>query len=135
MSLENFDNLKAKYKSVLDLIQAKGVRLDHLHVDQGKLVMTGAGPNQDVVNEVWNQIKAVDPAFGDLVCDLKVDSSLPQPKAEQTYTVVSGDSLWKIATHFYKNGALFPKIIAANPDKLKDEHTVIHPGDVFVIPE
>jgi nucleoid-associated protein YgaU len=129
------EQLKKKYQSVLDLIKAKGVRLDHLHVEQNKLVMQGAGPNQEIVNQVWNQIKAVDPTYSDLLCDIKIDPNLPQPKVERTYTVVAGDSLWKIATHYYKNGALFPKIIAANPGKLKDEKSVIHPGDVLNIPE
>ncbi len=133
--MDRLEELKNKYKSVLDMIRAKGVRLDHLHVEQNKLVMQGAGPNQQIVNEVWNQIKAVDATFADLLCDIKIDASLPQPKVERTYTVVAGDSLWKIAAHFYKNGAQFPKIIAGNPGKLKDEKSVIHPGDVLVIPD
>jgi len=45
------------------------------------------------------------------------------------------DSLWKIAAKFYGNGAQFPKIIAGNPGKLKDEKSVIHPGDVLNIPK
>lgn len=133
--MDRLEELKKKYQSVLDMIQAKGVRLDHLHVDQNKLVMQGAGPNQQIVNEVWLQIKAVDANFADLLCELTIDPSLPQPHEDRTYTVVAGDSLWKIAAHFYKNGALFPKIIAGNPGKLKDEKSVIHPGGVLVIPE
>ncbi len=78
----------------------------------------------------------MDSSFGDLACDLAVDSSLPMPAPDvKEYEVVGGDSLWKIAAHFYGNGAEYPKIIAGNPGRLKDEHSVIHPGDVLVIPE
>ncbi len=137
--MERIDELKLKYQSVLNLIQQKGVRLAHVHIQDNKLFVQGAAPSQEVKNDIWNQIKLVDSSFGDLTCDLTVDPSLapaaaPAP-AERTYTVVAGDSLWKIASHFYKNGAQYPKIIAANPGKLKDEKSVIHPGDVLVIPE
>lgn len=135
--MERIDELKLKYQSVLNLIKAKGVRLAHVHLQDNKLFIQGAAPSQEVKNDIWNQIKLVDASFGDLTCDLTVDASLAPPPApaERTYTVVAGDSLWKIASHFYKNGAQYPKIIAANPGKLKDEKSVIHPGDVLVIPE
>jgi nucleoid-associated protein YgaU len=133
--MADLDALKDKYRSVLDLVKKQNVRLDHLHVQDDKLFMQGAAPSEDVKNKIWSQIKAVDPSYSDLTCDLSVDSSLPQPAPdEKVYTVVAGDSLWKIAQQFLGNGALYPKIIAANPDKLKDEHTVIHPGDQLVIP-
>jgi len=126
---------KAKYASVLEVIKTRGVRLDHLHVQDGKLFMQGAAPTEGVKNEVWNKIKEVDASYNDLTADISVDSSLPPPAPEDTiYTVVAGDSLWKISSHFYGAGHLFPRIIAANPDKLKDEHSVIHPGDNLRIP-
>jgi len=126
---------KAKYASVLEVIKKRGVRLDHLHVQDGKLFMQGAAPTEGVKNEVWNKIKEVDASYSDLTADISVDSSLPPPAPEDTiYTVVAGDSLWKISSHFYGAGHLFPRIIAANPDKLKDEHSVIHPGDNLRIP-
>lgn len=133
--MADLEALKNKYRSVLDLVKKQNVRLDHLHVQDDKLFMQGAAPNEEVKNKIWSQIKAVDPSYSDLTCDLSVDSSLPAPPPdEQVYTVVAGDSLWKIAQQFLGNGALYPKIIEANPDKLKDEHTVIHPGDQLRIP-
>ena len=51
----------------------------------------------------------------------------------KTYTVVKGDSLWKIAKQFYGNGAQYTKIFEANRDKIKNAN-LIYPGQVFTIP-
>jgi LysM repeat protein len=139
--MADLEALKQKYSSVLELIKKQNVRLDHLHVQDDKLLMQGAAPSDEIKNKVWDQIKAVDPSYSDLTCDLSVDSSLPQPAPdapaapqETIYKVIAGDSLWKIAQQHLGNGALYPKIIEANPDKLVNEHTVIHPGDELKIP-
>jgi nucleoid-associated protein YgaU len=55
----------------------------------------------------------------------------PEPK---TYTVVSGDSLWKIAKREYGDGNKWPLIHEANRDQIKNPD-LIRPGQVFVIPE
>lgn len=133
--MPTFEELKDKYQSVLALIKNQNVILSHLNIQDDKLLIQGAAPNQDIKNEVWNEIKKVDPAYADLIVDIGIDNTIPLPTPpSQEYTVVAGDSLWKIASHFYGKGQLYPKIIAANPEKLKDEHTVIHPGDVLTIP-
>jgi nucleoid-associated protein YgaU len=133
--MDRLEELKAKYQPVLNLISQRGVRLDHMHVEGGKLFVQGAAGSDAIKNEIWNAIKKVDATYGDLTCDLSIDHKLaPAAPASRTYTVVKGDSLWKIAQQFYKNGAEFTKIITANPDKLKDEKSIIHPGDVLVIP-
>ena len=132
--MDLLEGLKLKYGSVLTLIKEKGVVLSHMHMEGEKLHLEGKAPNENVKNDVWNAIKAVgDNWSSEISCNLSVDTSLPQPVKH--YTVVGGDSLWKIAANFYGNGSQFPKIIAGNPGKLKDEHSVIHPGDVLVIPD
>ena len=132
--MDLLEGLKLKYQAALDVVKEKGVVLSHLHVDGDKLVMQGAAPNENAKNDVWNAIKASsDNWASEVTCDLSVDSSLSQPV--RTYTVVGGDSLWKIAAHYYGNGSKFPKIIEGNPGKLVDEKSVIHPGDVLVIPD
>ena len=133
--MERLDELKQKYAPVLQLIAKGGVRLDHLHVQDNKLYLQGGVATQDLKNKVWNEIKAVDASYPDITVDLSIDASLPEPPPDPViYTVVAGDSLWRIAEKFYGNGSKYPKIIAGNPGKLKDEKSVIHPGDKLTIP-
>ena len=108
--MERVDELKLKYQSVLNLIKQKGVKLAHLHVQDNKLFLKGAAPSEEVKNDIWNQIKLVDAAFADLTCDLTIDPILAP--SVRTYTVVKGDSLWKIAQQHYGNGSQYPKIVA-----------------------
>lgn len=55
------------------------------------------------------------------------------PQAGGTYTVQKGDSLWKIAKHFYGNGADYRKIYEANSGSINNPN-LIYPGQVLTIP-
>ena len=134
--MDRAETLKLKYQSVINVAKQLGVRLRNVHLENDKLLIRGDAPSQEVKNKVWDHIKLVDPSYPDVVADISIDESLAPPPAEpKTYTVVKGDSLWKIAQTHWGKGALYPKLIEANPDKLKDENSVIHPGDVLVIPD
>ena len=52
---------------------------------------------------------------------------------EQTYVVVSGDSLSKIAKRFYGDATKWPRIHDANRDQIKNPD-LIHPGQRLKIP-
>ncbi len=62
----------------------------------------------------------------------KTRDSGSAPKVS-TYTVASGDSLWKIAKKYYGNGAEYTKIYNANKDKIKNPN-LIYVGQVLTIP-
>lgn len=143
--MDRMEELKKKYQAALTTIQQKGVRLTHLHVQDNKLFIQGAAPSEEAKNEVWNQIKAVDPSYSDLTCDLTVDPSLAPAQAQaaaasaggtsatRTYTVQPGDTLSKIAKEMYGNSNNYSKIFEANRDKLESPDK-IRPGQQLTIP-
>jgi LysM repeat protein len=144
-AMANLDQLKAKYQSVIDLGKERGVSWKNVHVENEKLLIRGAAPNESIKNEVWSAIKAIDAQYADLTADITIDSSLPVPSAPKaapppaakeprTYEVVAGDTLSKIAKQFYGDAAKYPKIFEANRDQLKDPN-VIKPGQRLKIPE
>lgn len=61
------------------------------------------------------------------------ETKAPESNAGRTYTVKSGDCLWKIAKQFYGNGSQYTKIYNANTDKIKNPN-LIYVGQVLTIP-
>jgi LysM repeat protein len=135
--MDRLEELKSKYQSVMRLIEKKGLRMHNLHLQDNKLFIKASAGTQDLKNEIWQQIKLVDPAYGDLTCDIVIDPSLAPPKPAvpeaKTYTVQPGDTLSKIAKQFYGNAGAYMKIFEANKDKLTDPNK-IQVGQVLRIP-
>ncbi len=87
---------------------------------------------QLTLKEYANQVAAIDtipPArqFGNGMQTVKTTSS-------DTYIVVKGDCLWKIAKKFYGSGAQYTRIYNANRDKIKNKD-LIYPGQMLTIPK
>jgi nucleoid-associated protein YgaU len=137
--MDRLEELKSKYQSVLRLIEQKKLRMHNLHLQDNKLFIKASAGSQALKNDIWNQIKLVDPGYSDLTCDILIDPSLapPAPAAPpsvKTYTVQSGDSLSKIAKQFYGNANAYMKIFEANKDQLSDPNK-IQIGQVLKIPK
>ena len=63
-----------------------------------------------------------------------VSSTAPEAGiAARTHTVASGDTLSKIAKHYYDDARKWRAIFEANRDQIKDPD-LIHPGQVLTIP-
>ena len=131
--------LKQKYQSVLTFIEQQGVRLQNVHVENGKLLIRGTAPSQEVKNRIWDQIKLVDASHSDVTADITVAPGQGGPAAgagaapARTYTVKAGDTLSKISQQFYGNANQYQKIFEANRDKLSDPDK-IKPGQELKIP-
>ncbi len=142
MADARFEQLKAKYQSVLNFMQAQNVRLENLNMADNKLYIRAEAPSQDVKNKVWDQIKLVDPTFSDLTADIDAPAAAAAAAASaggpssaaRTYTVQPGDSLSKISRQFYGDANKYMKIFEANKDKLSDPDKV-RAGMDLVIPQ
>ena len=130
--MATLEQLKGKYQPVIDYAKTRGVHLKNVHIETDRLLIRGDAPNQAIKNEVWDRIKAIDPAYADLAADIGIDGSLPVPS--RIHEVVSGDTLSKIAKKFYGDAAQYMKIFEANKDQLKDPDK-IQVGQKLKVPE
>jgi|SRR5581483_4308398 len=129
--MERVDELKAKYKPVIDYLSAHGAHIQNIHLEDNKLLIRASVHDEAQKNKVWDVIKSVDASYADLKHEITVDPSIPAPS--QTYTVQGGDTLSKIARQFYGNANEYQKIFQANRDQLSDPDK-IKPGQVLKIP-
>jgi nucleoid-associated protein YgaU len=138
------EQMKQKYAPALAAIQQQQVRLTHVHIQDNKLFIQGVAPSEQAKNQVWDQIKQVNPNWAqELTADISIDPNAKPAAAqgdagvaggqERTYTVKRGDSLSKISQELYGSAADYMKIYEANRDVLSDPNT-ISPGQILKIP-
>jgi len=94
------------------------------------LHVTGTAANQYEKNQIWDAIKE---AGGENPADIVADIAIADESIYARHTVASGESLSKIAKHYYKDAMKYNAIFEANTHILKSAD-VIHPGQELVIP-
>lgn len=123
-------SLQDKYRVVLNLGEELGIQDGFVTEEGGVLKMGGLAQTQYEKDQLWDKIKEIGGnSPSDLIADIKVAHTEYYAK----HTVKSGESLSKIAKHYYKDANAYNKIFKANTDILKNPD-LIHPGQVLTIP-
>jgi nucleoid-associated protein YgaU len=123
-------SLQDKYRPVLDLGTEFEVKDGFVNELDGVLSIGGTTQTQYQKDRMWDKIKEIG---GETPTDLKADIKVENTDYYHKHTVKGGDSLSKIAKHYYGDAMKYPQIFEANKDILKNPD-VIHPDQVLTIP-
>ncbi len=122
--------VKAKYQDVLNLGQELNIQDGDVSEDNGTLKIKGTANTQYEKNQLWDKIKEIG---GDSPSDIVADINVADTSVYHRHTVKSGESLSKIAKHYYGDPMKYKAIFEANTGILKNPD-VIHPDQELVIP-
>ncbi|MGC6525153.1 MAG: LysM peptidoglycan-binding domain-containing protein [Flavobacteriaceae bacterium] len=123
--------IKQKYQSVLDLGTKLNVQNGDVSEENGVLKIKGTAKTQYEKNIIWDEIKAIG---GQNPTDIKADIRVADESVYHRHTVKSGETLGKIAKHYYGDPMKYKQIFQANTNILKNPD-LIHPNQELVIPK
>tara|TARA_R110001583_G_scaffold58076_1_gene173389 strand:+ start:110 stop:490 length:381 start_codon:yes stop_codon:yes gene_type:complete len=122
--------VKSKYQAVLDLGEKLNIKDGKVEEENGKLKVWGTANTPYEKDILWDKIKEIGGANpADIMADIKVADDSVYAR----HTVKSGETLGKIAKHYYGNASKYNAIFKANSDILKNPD-VIHPDQELIIP-
>lgn len=121
---------KTKYQPVLDLGEALNVKDGKVEETENKLKVWGTTKTQYEKNLLWDKIKEIG---GNNPDDIMADIKVEDTSVYHRHIVKSGETLGKIAKHYYKDASKYQAIFNANTDKLKNPD-LIYPDQELVIP-
>ncbi len=122
--------VKAKYQDVLDLGQKLNIQNGDVSEENGTLKIKGTAQTQYEKNQLWDKIKEIG---GESPSDIVADIDVVDTSIYHKHTVKSGESLSKIAKHYYGDPMKYKAIFEANTNILKNPD-VIHPDQELIIP-
>lgn len=121
---------KVKYQSVLELGQQLGIKGGEVSEDGGVLKIKGEANTQYEKDLIWDKIKQIG---GQSPSDVQANITVGDTSVYHRHIVKSGESLSKIAKHYYGDAMKYNAIFEANRNILNNPD-VIHPDQVLVIP-
>ena len=128
-------SLKDKYQSALDLAKELGAEMENFHEENDAIIFNGTVPTPFVRNQIWDKLKAINglAATADAPAEIHANITVKDESVYHRHTVVAGDTLGKIAKHYYDEAGKYKDIFEANRDVLKDPDMIVV-GQVLVIP-
>jgi nucleoid-associated protein YgaU len=123
--------MKAKYQSVLELGESLNIQDGSVSEENGVLKVKGTANTQYEKNILWDKIKEIG---GDSPSDIMANISVADDSVYHRHVVSSGETLGKIAKHYYGDAMKYKEIFAANSDILKNPD-LIHPDQELIIPK
>ena len=123
-------SVKAKYQGLLNLGEQLGIKDGKVTEEEGILKIKGEAGTPYEKDLLWDKIKELG---GENASDIKANITVSDDSVYHRHTVASGESLSKIAKHYYGDAMKYKQIFAANGNILSNPD-VIHPDQVLVIP-
>ena len=102
---------KDKYQSVLHLGEELQIQNGSVEMDGDVLKIKGEAKTQYEKNLLWDAIKA---AGGDNPSDILANITVADESVYHRHTVAKGETLGKIAKHYYGDAMKYKEIFEAN---------------------
>ena len=121
---------KQKYQPVLDLGTKLNIQQGDVSEDNGVLKIKGTAKTPYEKNILWDKIKSIG---GSHLTDIEADIRVLDQSVYHRHTIRRGETLGKIAKHYYGDPMKYTAIFKANSHILKDPD-LIYPDQELVIP-
>ena len=114
-------SVKAKYQGVLNLGEQLGIKGGDVTEEGGVLKIKGEAATPYEKNAIWDKIKELG---GESPSDIKANITVADSSVYHRHTVKGGESLSKIAKHYYGDAMKYKQIFEANTGILKNPDLV-----------
>jgi nucleoid-associated protein YgaU len=128
-------SLKDKYQSALDFAKEVGAEMENFHEEDGHIVFNGTVATPYLRNSIWNKLKEINGLKNDdaAPAEVKANIKVSDESVFHKHTVVAGETLGKIAKHYFEDASKYVAIFEANKDILKNPDLIVV-GQVLSIP-
>lgn len=123
-------SLQEKYQDALTLANTMGIKVSEVKEEGGKLHIKGSSTYELEKDLVWDKIKAHSGWENEIAANIAVEKT----DIHGIHTVVSGDTLSKLAKVHLDNANRYMEIFNANKNILTDPN-LIKVGQRLVIPK